>query len=311
MNKKYVFVIVFINFLCILNAAEPVHRFGFYEKFNPSQGSYWLSNHEVVVNGWYFNRNTNRFIPPFAGGFMEFSPYNNKTGFYYSAQYIYLTDIEDYANGIPPSVIPIPVNFPPLNGAAAWINSNEILFLSRIPGKEEERGFEKYKYIIYSLADNNWKELEGTGFDYFGKIVSMYGSSENYFLLEELHPEIQFYIYRLMKYLPETGSFISYHEHSEVGDRGGVSSSGIQYEVNVIEGGKIYYSGIIDNICLVMNAEIYEFIKSIVFPDRPGTRGFWNAMPSQRAFTYGCRRQGAGHWAGEQGTSFNRSVNFR
>jgi hypothetical protein len=37
----------------------------------------------------------------------------------------------------------------------------------------------------------------------------MRGSGENYFLLKELHPEIQFYIYRLMKYLPETGSFIS------------------------------------------------------------------------------------------------------
>jgi hypothetical protein len=72
---------------------------------------------------------------------MEFSPYNNKTGFYYSAQYRYLTDIEDYANGIPPMAIPIPVNFPPLNGAAAWINSNEMLFLSLIPGEEEEWGF--------------------------------------------------------------------------------------------------------------------------------------------------------------------------
>jgi hypothetical protein len=62
----------------------------------------------------------------------------------------------------------------------------------------------------------------------------MRGSGENYFLLEELHPEIPFYIYRLMKYLPETGSFISNHEHSKNSDRGGVLFSGIQYEVNVI-----------------------------------------------------------------------------
>jgi hypothetical protein len=283
MNKKYVIAIVFINILCILHAVEPVHRFGFYGKLNPGQGSCWLSNHEVVVDGWYFNRNTNRFIPPYTGGFMELSPYNNKTGFYYSAQYIYLTDIEDYANGIPPRIIPIPVNFPPLNGAAAWINSNEILFLSRIPGEEEDWGFDKYKYLTYSLADNTWKELKGMGFDYFGKIVSMCGSGENYFLLEERHPEISFYIYRLMKYLPGTGSFISYHEHSEIGGSG-VSSSGIQYEVNVIEGGDIYYSGIIDRTCLVRDA-CGIFIKSIVFPDRPGTRGFRNAVLSPNALS--------------------------
>jgi hypothetical protein len=26
-------------------------------------------------------------------------------------------------------------------------------------------GIEKYKYITYSVADNTWKELDGTGFD--------------------------------------------------------------------------------------------------------------------------------------------------
>jgi hypothetical protein len=34
-----------------------------------------------------------------------------------------------------------------------------------------------------------------------------------------------------------------------------------------------------------MDAEIYQFIKKIVFPDRPGTRGFWNAMLSPNALS--------------------------
>jgi hypothetical protein len=298
MNKKYVIIIVCINFLCVLNAEEPVHRFGFYGKIAQGFNSYWLSNYEAVIDEWYFNRNTNRFIPPYAGYFMELSPYNNKTGFYYSNQHIYLTNIEDYAKGIPPNVLPVPANLPPLNGAAAWINRDEILFLSRIPGEEEAWGFEKYTYFVYSVADNTWKELKGTGFEYFGQIVSMRGSGENYVLLTERHPEIPFANFRLLKYLPETGRFVSHGEYTETGGRGGVSSPGIQYEVNVMEGGKIYYTGIIGRVCLVMDAKILEFIKSIVLPDHPDTRGFWYPLLSPNAHslmvTEG-RDQGRGH----------------
>jgi hypothetical protein len=266
-----------------LAADEPAHIITFSGKQNAANADYyleinaasWISNHELLADGWYFNRNTNRFIPPYLFRyFMEISPYDGKTGVFADETHVYLGDIDSYMNGIAPRAIPVPPELPRVN-VGTWISADEILFLAAIHDEAWRYDMESYRYLVFSPSNQTWKEIEAGGFKYFGSIRSMRGAAHNRIVTGEHQPEIPFLVWRINQYLPETGGFTSDgREYSEMGDRGGVSPFGIEYDVNLLEDGQVYYSGLIGRTCLIMLANIREFINSVVLPELPKGRRY-------------------------------------
>ncbi|GHV12032.1 hypothetical protein FACS189491_04320 [Spirochaetia bacterium] len=278
MKTNFCSIMLLLCCISVLKAEEPVHTILFSsgesnasdDHYAEMYNTFWLSNHECVAYGWYFNRNTNRFIPPYFD-FPGISPYNGKTCFWHSADNLYLSDLDSYAQGLPPQTIPVPAAVPRLDGAAGWIGADEILFLSVVDDEYRLYNMEHYRYIVYSVSKQTWKEIDGAAFPTGGTVRGIRSYKDNLLLAATTEPEIPFLIYQAARYDPKTESFSSDTDYrggySEMGDRGGVSPFGITYDVNLLENGEVYFSGLIGRVCLIIEADVLEFTKSIILPE--------------------------------------------
>ncbi|MDR2841758.1 MAG: hypothetical protein LBV52_00985, partial [Spirochaetaceae bacterium] len=308
MNMKNIVLCCFYFWgilFCANSLDRPAHSIQFTgskNQFFSFDTVYWASNHEIILEDWYFNRNTDQFIPPYLGSFMALSPYDGKTLVYLSKKYFYLFDIDSYAKGIPPekTTFPAEIQFVLNNvqGACAlWIDRNEILFVFFTGDNDTEWGKIR-KYIIYSTENCKFKiinedKLEhASGLKYF---TTLKNYTNNRIIIGGLYEEMPFDSYQLYDYIPKTNEFISKAEFSENGFSSMISPEPVKindemvelyYDFNIMENNKSYYTTTYKNTFLVFDMATEKIINQYQIFTLPAWQYHGETLLSPNGFSF-------------------------
>jgi hypothetical protein len=289
-SKIFLCIILFILFPLAVQAEYPDYIIRFSGPENESAynsyGTYWLSNHEIVIEGWYYNLNTRQIIPPYLNAFPLLSPYDGRTLVYLIEPYLYLSTIDLYSQGVPPLKI---AELPPgtifgmdsnFSFHMSWISDGEILIIlfKNFPfGNFDDK--RQNKIFIYSLSNSEFTEIGEDGLPdiiYFEYVFNTRSYTGNRIVINGREPEIPFGTSLLYQYTPETKKFTLRARLNELG----FVDSGITpefvyrngkwveliYDINIMDNGRVCYSLIDNDECIAFDSENRSVIKRVRLP---------------------------------------------